>query len=127
MQPINETNLAQTLDVPEESVAAVAVVYPPPHDIREHVWWLWHALLMSKERFSEFQTLLSIYPTEPSSSEEEPEGAAALRARINRRVTEWLGRELQPLSASEILLFRELIIEQRMGIGISPWKESNAW
>jgi hypothetical protein len=46
---------------------------------------------------------------------------------INSRINEWIGREVQPHSAMEIIQWREVLVEGRFGIAISPWKESNGY
>ena len=125
MNELTDSEVSEKLDLSESSAEALAAAIPAPEGTNEHVWRLYIALLVKKERFNEFQQLLLLYPAEASPTEEEPEEAAATRALINRRINEWIGKEVPAHSAMEILQWRQVLVDGRFAIAISPWKESN--
>ena len=82
-------------------------------------------MLDNQEQFDEFQHLLSLYVM-PANTEEEPLEAARVRALINARIRDWIG-SFEGLSVAQTLLWRDIIVEQRVNIAIAPWKESNIY
>ena len=54
-----------------------------------------------------------------------PEQAAQIRELLNLRIAEWTGSRLQSLSCTDMLAWRGMIVDQRINLGIAPWKEAN--
>ena len=89
---------------------------------------LYMSLLTRQENFDEFKQLLSMYPSVPNEKEAEPPAAAEVRHRLNARVREWTGMPFSPgLSSSQIQMWRAIVVEDRINIALSPWKESNCY
>ena len=84
---------------------------------------LYRSLLESEENFHEFKHLLSLYP--PSDGSDEDADAAAVRAKLNERIGNWIGSEFEGLTAMQLLLWRSIVVEERFNIALSPWKEAN--
>lgn len=88
---------------------------------------LYRSLLERQEHFDEFKYLLSQYRVSPELTDEEPADAAALRARLNARIRDWVGGEFEGLSAAQVMQWRAIVVEERFNVSLSPWKESNAY
>ena len=84
---------------------------------------LYTSLLEEQNRFDEFKQLLSLYPV--SDEEEESEEAMSVRAKLNARINEWLCGQFDGLSATQVALWRSIVVEERINVALSPWKESN--
>ena len=94
-------------------------------DPHAHLQSLYMSLLTRQERFDEFKHLLSLYPDIPEAADTEPEEAREVREALNERIAEWTGRPLARLSATEMRIWRGVLVDQRVNIAISPWKEAN--
>ena len=81
---------------------------------------LYRALLGHEERFREFKQFLTLYAPEPNN-EREPDAAAAVRARLNERLRDWVGPEFGGLSAPQMLLWRCIVVEERFGTAPEGW------
>jgi hypothetical protein len=57
----------------------------------------------------------------------EPEGACAVRDRLNDRIRDWVGGRFDGLSVAQVLQWRAIVVEERLNISLSPWKESNMY
>jgi hypothetical protein len=79
-----------------------------------HLRALYRALLGHEERFREFKQMLTLYAPEPSH-DREAEAATAVRQRLNQRLREWVGPEFRGLSASQVSLWRCIVVEERFG------------
>ena len=55
----------------------------------------------------------------------EPAEAAELRKRINARIGEWLGAPFSGLSVAQVRMFRAIVVDERINVALSPWRESN--
>jgi hypothetical protein len=86
---------------------------------------LYMSLLARQENFDEFKQLLSMYPPVPSEDETEPAAAAEVRCKLNERIRAWTGMPFSGLSSSQIQMWRAIVVEERMNVALSPWKESN--
>ena len=86
---------------------------------------LYRSLLEKQEHFDEFKRLLALYDVNGES--EEPAEAAALRARLNERIREWVSGPFDGLSAAQALQWRAIVVEERFNVSLSPWKESNVY
>jgi hypothetical protein len=86
---------------------------------------LYLSLLTHQERFDEFKQLLSLYAVAPDVSDREPEDAAEVRTRLNDRIRAWVGGRFDGLSAAQVLQWRAIVVEERLNVALSPWKESN--
>ena len=88
---------------------------------------LYRSLLTKQEYFDEFKRLLALYEVAPEQLDAEPEDAAAVRARLNDRIREWVGGAFDGLSAAQTLQWRAIVVEERFNVSLSPWKESNVY
>jgi hypothetical protein len=86
---------------------------------------LYMSLLTRQENFDEFKQLLSMYPAVTSEDETEPAAAAEVRQKLNERIRDWTGMSFTGLSSSQIQMWRAIVIEERINVALSPWKESN--
>jgi hypothetical protein len=85
---------------------------------------LYRALLGHEERFREFKQFLTLYAPEPNHADE-PEAAAAVRARLNERLRDWVGPEFAGLSAPQVLLWRCIVVEERFGTAPSGGRRAH--
>jgi len=89
---------------------------------------LYMALLTNQEHFDEFKQLLALYGGIPvEQADDEPVEAAEIRRKLNDRIRDWTDAPLDDLSAAQVLQWRAIIVEERINIAISPWKESNGY
>jgi len=87
---------------------------------------LYISLLEEQSRFDEFKHLLALYPT-TDTGDEEGEEAHEIRAKLNSRIRSWLSGDFDGLSVAQVLLWRSIVVEERINIALSPWKESNIY
>ena len=90
---------------------------------------LYVSLLTHQEHFDEFKQLLALYDAVPDRLDDEPSGAAQVRERLNERIRSWVGVEsvFEGLSAAQVLQWRAIVVEERINVSLSPWKESNVY
>jgi hypothetical protein len=88
---------------------------------------LYMSLLTRQENFDEFKELLSKYPAVPSEGETESTAAAAVRQKLNERIRAWTGQSFSGLSSSQVQMWRAIVVEERMNVALSPWRESNVY
>lgn len=88
---------------------------------------LYLSLLTNQERFDEFKQLLALYDVLPERFDHEPDEAAAIRMRLNERIRGWVGGRFDGLSAAQVLQWRAIVVEERLNVSLSPWKESNVY
>jgi hypothetical protein len=88
---------------------------------------LYMSLLTRQEHFDEFKQLLSMYPAAPGEDETEPPAAAEVRQKLNQRIREWTGTPFAGLSSSQIQMWRAIVVDERINVALSPWKESNGY
>ena len=86
---------------------------------------LYMSLLTQQENFDEFKELLSKYPAVPSEGETESAAAAEVRQELNNRIRAWTGQPFSGLSSAQVQMWRAIVVEERMNVALSPWKESN--
>ena len=86
---------------------------------------LYMSLLTRQENFDEFKELLSRYPAVPSEGENESTAAAHVRQTLNERIRAWTGALFAGFSFSQVQMWRAIVVEERMNVALSPWKESN--
>lgn len=87
---------------------------------------LYLALLNDQEHFDEFKQLLALYDL-PSDSDVETVEAFEVRDQLNARIREWIGGRFDGLSVSQVLQWRAIVVEERLNVSLSPWKESNMY
>jgi hypothetical protein len=87
---------------------------------------LYSSLLEEQNRFDEFKQLLSLYPVGEEDDAESDE-ARSVRAKLNARINEWLCGDFDGLSATQVVLWRSIVVEERINVALSPWKESNIY
>jgi hypothetical protein len=98
----------------------------PLSDSHEQLRRLYRSLLEEQNRFDEFKQILALYPTPSEDGVESPE-AQQIRARLNARISEWLHGDFDGLSATQVTLWRSIVVEERINVALSPWKESNLY
>jgi hypothetical protein len=86
---------------------------------------LYMSLLTRQERFDEFKQLLSMYPSQADEEAAEPASAIEVRQKLNERIREWTGMPFVGLSSTQIRMWRAIVVEERINVALSPWKESN--
>jgi len=87
---------------------------------------LYTSLLEEQNRFDEFKQLLALYPV-GDDDEDESDEAMSVRAKLNARINDWLCGEFDGLSATQVVLWRSIVVEERINVALSPWKESNMY
>ena len=87
---------------------------------------LYISLLEDQNRFDEFKQLLALYDI-PEEADQETAEAREIRDRLNLRIREWVGPDFEGLSAAQVALWRNIVVEERINVAVSPWKESNAY
>jgi hypothetical protein len=88
---------------------------------------LYLSLLTHQEHFDEFKQLLALYEVTPEVMTSEPDGASEVRDRLNERIRAWIGGPFEGLSAAQVLQWRAIVVEERLNVSLSPWKESNLY
>jgi hypothetical protein len=87
---------------------------------------LYIALLEDQNRFDEFKQLLALYEV-PGEADMESEESTGIRQKLNARIRDWIGPEFEGLSAAQTVLWRNIVVEERINVAVSPWKESNGY
>jgi hypothetical protein len=100
-----------------------------PHTADHHTQLraLYLSLLTRQENFDEFKQLLALYQVEPCTCDAEPNEAAEVRCRLNERIRDWTDGCFDGLSAAQVLQWRAIVVEERLNVSLSPWKESNVY
>ena len=109
----------------KKSMNAIALQHAS--DPHEQLRRLYRSLLEDQNRFDEFKQLLALYPTVEEDSDVESDDAKATRAKLNARISEWLKGEFDGLSAAQVVLWKSIVVEERINVALSPWRESNAY
>jgi len=102
---------------------AAQVSFDPHSQLRA----LYQALLSSQDYFDEFKRMLQLYNVDPRHLDEESTEASAIRQRLNDRIRAWVGNQFSGLSATQMLQWRAIVVEERFNVSLSPWKESNGY
>ena len=102
---------------------AAQVTFDPHAQLRA----LYQALLSSQDYFDEFKRMLQLYSVDPQHLDDEPTEAAAIRQKLNDRIRAWVGSQFAGLSATQMLQWRVIVVEERFNVSLSPWKESNIY
>jgi hypothetical protein len=100
-----------------------AVATQPVNDPHTQLRRLYTSLLEEQSRFDEFKQLLALYPV---GEEDESDQAGQVRARLNGRINEWLCGRFDGLSAAQVVLWRSIVVEERINLTVPSWKESNS-
>jgi hypothetical protein len=119
------------------------MITTPTHvDPHRQLRALYLSLLTHQERFDEFKHILAEYELHPGSSmgqssaepgstpspealDEEPVTAAVVREHLNETIRDWIGERFEGLSVTQVVQWRAIVVEERLNISLSPWKESN--
>jgi hypothetical protein len=80
---------------------------------------LYRFLLERLSNFDEFKHLLMLYPAALPSGEE-PAFAVEIRAVLRRRISHWLGRHFEALSAAELLRWRAIVVDEM--VTLPSWR-----
>jgi hypothetical protein len=94
---------------------------------------LYMSLLTHQDRFDEFKHILAEYDLRPElhaglhaeACDEEPVTAAVVREHLNETICDWIGERFEGLSVTQVLQWRAIVVEERLNVSLSPWKESN--
>ena len=97
------------------------VSYDPHAQLRA----LYQVLLSNQDCFDEFKRMLALYDFDPGGVDAEPSEAAEMRRKLNDRIRDWVGEKFVGLSATQMLQWRAIVVEERFNVSLSPWKESN--
>jgi hypothetical protein len=97
------------------------------HDPRAQLRMLYALLTHNQERFDEFKRLLSLYPIQAANDGAESAEAADVRERLNRRISTWLRAPFGGLSATQVQLWRAIVVDERWNVALSPWPEANSY
>ncbi len=77
---------------------------------------LYMDLLRNQLHFDEFHHLLALYhPSEVSEVGTETDRAREVRYRLNERIREWLGMDIEGLTSCQVLQWRAIVVEDRFG------------
>ena len=87
---------------------------------------LYIALLEDQNRFDEFKQLLALYEV-PGDEGSENEESSDIRQKLNARIRDWIGPEFDGLNTAQTVLWRNIVVDERINVAVSPWKESNAY
>ena len=96
-------------------------------DVHAQLRALYQLLLEDQERFEEFRELLASYPATLAPDQPEPPAATEVRERLNRRIREWTQGSHPGLTAQHMVLWRGIVVDERVNIALSPWRESNSY
>lgn len=96
-------------------------------DSHDQLRSLYMSLLARQDHFDEFKHLLSMYPTVQGDEADEADDAAAVREQLNQRIREWLGGQFLGLSSAQLHMWRAILVDERVNVALSPWKESNTY
>ena len=95
-------------------------------DPHEQLRRLYRSLLEEQNRFDEFKQLLALYPTGHDDDLETDE-ARSIRDKLNARISDWLNGDFDGLSAAQVVLWKGIVVEERINVALSPWRESNLY
>jgi hypothetical protein len=107
--------------------AATSTAATLPLDPHAQLRALYVALLEHQECFDEFKHLLSLYAIPAEQLDEEPVESARVRALLNAKIRSWVSGVFTDLSVAQVLQWRAIVVDERLNVSISPWKESNAY
>jgi superfamily I DNA and/or RNA helicase len=94
-------------------------------DSHEQIRRVYFSVLETQEHFDEFKQLLALYPAQNDEQGSESAEAANVRSSLNERINSWVDFPFSGLSALQIALLRQMLVEERINVALSPWKESN--
>lgn len=97
------------------------------HDTQTQLRALYVTLLEHQEHYDEFKQLLSLYAMPPEMVEEESADSARVRATINNKIRSWVAGPFNDLSVSQIVQWRAIVVDERLNVTTSPWKEQGAY
>lgn len=109
------------------TTSSVTSPLPLSHDAHAQLRALYAALLEHQEYFDEFKQLLSMYSMPSEPVEEEPAEASRVRATLNNKIRSWVAGPFNDLSVVQVLQWRAIVVDERLNVSISPWKESNVY
>jgi hypothetical protein len=113
--------------VTTNTTTSATAALPLAHDPHAQLRALYIALLEHQEYFDEFKHLLSCYPLPQEQLDEEPAESARVRSVLNGKIRSWLACPFNDLSVSQVLQWRAILVDERLNVSISPWKESNVY
>lgn len=112
---------------PSTTTAPVSSSLPIAHDAHAQLRALYIALLEHQDYFDEFKHLLSLYSLPAENVDEEPVDCARVRSTLNNKIRSWLSGPFADLSVAQVLQWRAIVVDERLNVSISPWKESNIY
>jgi hypothetical protein len=109
------------------STSPSSTTLPVSHDPHAQLRALYCALLEHQEYFDEFKHLLSQYPIPHEPMDDEPSESARVRTILNAKIRSWVSGPFSDLSVAQVLQWRAIVVDERLNVSISPWKESNVY
>jgi hypothetical protein len=97
----------------------------PQTDPHTQLRALYSTLLQNEEYFHEFKRMLQLYDVGVDQVANEPPEATALRDALNGKIRSWVAVPFDGISATQMLQWRAIVVEERFNVSVSPWKESN--
>jgi hypothetical protein len=85
------------------------------------------AALETQERFDALKRALATYPARELEGDLESSDAAMLRNELNQQIDGWVDFPFAGFSAVQVTLLRRMLVEERINVALSPWKESNSY
>jgi hypothetical protein len=86
-----------------------------PPVLRAQTRALYRFLLERVSNFNEFKHLVALYPaTLPSGGE--PVFATQIRTLLHKRISQWLGRQVEALTSDELLCWRAIVVDDFFGV-----------
>jgi hypothetical protein len=96
-------------------------------DRHDQIRALYRSLLECQSNFHEFKALLTLYPASLPPNGQETAEASLVRARLNSRISEWLGDEFDAMTVEQLLQWRAIVVDERFNNVLPTWRESNIW
>lgn len=96
-------------------------------DPQEQIRRVYLAVLEKQERFDALKQGLASYPAQNVEGGAESPEAAAARSDLNRRIDGWVDFPFAGLSAVQVTQLRQMMVDERINVALSPWKESNGY
>ena len=97
------------------------------HDSHAQLRSLYMTLLEHQTRFDEFKSLLAQYePASLADAAHEDDQARQVREKLNDRIRDWVDG-FDGFSAQQVIQWRSIVVEERINVSLSPWKESNLY
>ena len=91
------------------------------HAPRDRFWSLYRTLLTRRAHFEEFKQLLAMYPPSSLRSGAESTDAEFVRSYLNSRIVEWVGQDFHAMSVTELLEWRDIVVDEGGYVSPRSW------